>query len=69
VVVLGSLIELAADSAGSGAGIVARVVVGVLAAPLSALAAAVLYFELRGALVGERIAGEPPPGADETSAV
>lgn len=43
------LIEGAAESAGSGAGIVVRVVVGVLTAPLSALAASVLYFELRGA--------------------
>jgi hypothetical protein len=46
VVLVGSGIEVAADSAGAGLGIVARVVVGVLSAPLSALAAAVLYFEL-----------------------
>jgi hypothetical protein len=39
-------IEIAAESAGTGAGIIARVVLGVLTAPLSALAAAVLYFEL-----------------------
>ena len=45
--VVGYIIEAAAESAGSGAGIVARVVVGVLSAPLSALAASVLYFELR----------------------
>jgi hypothetical protein len=50
VVIVGSGIEIGADSAGSGVGIVARVIVGVLTAPLSALAAAVLYFELRGAL-------------------
>jgi uncharacterized membrane protein len=50
VVIVGSGIELGADSAGSGVGIVARVIVGVLSAPLSALAAAVLYFELRGAV-------------------
>jgi hypothetical protein len=43
----GNLIDAAAESAGTGAGIVARVVVGVLSAPLSALAAAVLYFDLR----------------------
>jgi hypothetical protein len=42
------IIEGAAESAGSGAGIVVRVIVGVLTAPLSALAASVLYFELRG---------------------
>ena len=41
------LIDSAAASAGTGAGIVARVVLGVLTAPFSALAAAVLYFDLR----------------------
>jgi hypothetical protein len=45
--VAGNLIDVAAESAGTGAGIVARVVVGVLSAPLAALAAAVLYFDLR----------------------
>jgi hypothetical protein len=39
-------IDALAASAGTGAGIVARVVLGVLTAPLSSLAAAVLYFEL-----------------------
>ena len=43
----GNVIDALAASAGTGAGIVAQVVVGVLSAPLSALAAAVLYFELR----------------------
>lgn len=43
----GNIIDAVAASAGTGAGIVARVVVGVLSAPLSALAAAVLYFELK----------------------
>jgi hypothetical protein len=47
-------LSAAAASAGTGAGIVARVVLGVLTAPLSALAAAVLYFELGGT--------RPPPG-------
>ena len=50
-------IEIAAESAGTGAGIVVRVVLGVLTAPLSALAAAVLYFELL------RAAGRARPGA------
>jgi len=50
------IIEGIAESAGSGVGIVVRVVVGVLTAPLSALAASVLYFELRGA----RGAGDAP---------
>jgi hypothetical protein len=43
------LLEAVADSAGTGAGLVARVVVGILTAPISSLAAAVLYFQLRGA--------------------
>ncbi|MFI4984473.1 MAG: YciC family protein [Solirubrobacterales bacterium] len=63
VVILASAIELAADSAGSGAGIIVRVIVGVLTAPLSALAAAVLYFELGGAAAGEVSAGAVAPGA------
>ncbi len=37
-----------------------RVIVGVLTAPLSALAASVLYFELRGA----RAAGSSPGGGE-----
>jgi hypothetical protein len=44
---VGFVIEAAAASAGSGAGLVARVVVGVLTAPLTALAASVMYFDLR----------------------
>ncbi len=55
--VLSVIIEGIAESAGSGAGIVVRVVVGVLTAPLSALAASVLYFELRGASVAGGGAG------------
>jgi hypothetical protein len=50
-------ISAAADSAGTAAGIIVRVVLGVLTAPLSALAAAVLYFELL------RLGGEHAPGA------
>jgi len=46
--VLASIIDAVAESSSSGVGIVVRVVVGVLTAPLSALAAAVLYFELGG---------------------
>lgn len=45
----GSGITLAAESAGAAVGLVVRVVIGVLIAPLSSLAAAVLYFELRAA--------------------
>ena len=47
VLFVGSGIEIAADSAGTAVGLVARVIVGVLTAPFSALAAAVLYFELQ----------------------
>jgi hypothetical protein len=46
IAVVAAVVEVAAESAGTGTGIVARVVVGVLTAPLSALGAAVLYFEL-----------------------
>ena len=49
---VGSGIEVAADSAGTGVGLVVRVVVGILTAPISALAAAVLYFDLRKAHAG-----------------
>ncbi len=65
-VMIVSLIDRrAAAAAGTGAGIVARVVVGVLTAPLSALAAAVLYFELgrHRARDSPRRAGAPPSGA------
>ncbi len=44
--VLADVIELIGDSAGTGAGIVVTVVVQILTAPLAALAASVLYFEL-----------------------
>lgn len=46
VAVVAAALELGAESAGTGAGIIVRVVLGVLTAPLSALGAAVLYFEL-----------------------
>jgi hypothetical protein len=41
------ILEGVAAAAGTGVGIVVRVVVGILTAPISSLAAAVLYFELR----------------------
>jgi hypothetical protein len=44
--VFAALIEAVGDSAGTGAGIVVTVVVQILTAPLAALAASVLYFEL-----------------------
>ena len=62
-------VALAAESAGTGAGVVANVVIGVLTGPLAALAAAVLYFELRGrrvtAVADPPIADEPVAGAVE----
>lgn len=47
VVVVSLVLESAAAAAGTAVGLVVRVIVGILAAPISALAAAVLYFELR----------------------
>lgn len=69
VSIVGGVIEIGADSAGTGVGIVVRVIIGVLTAPLSALAAAVLYFELlrlSGAsappvAASPRVAPPPPP--------
>ena len=43
-----------------GAGIVARVVIGVLTAPISALAASVLYFELGGQRPSSRLGATAP---------
>jgi hypothetical protein len=48
VAILAGAIDAVADSANTAAGIVVTVVLGVLTAPLSALAAAVLYFDLGG---------------------
>jgi hypothetical protein len=56
VFLVAGAIELAAASAGGGAGIAASVIIGVLTAPLTALASAVLYFDLRG-LSGEASGG------------
>jgi hypothetical protein len=66
VAIVVGAIEIAAESASTGVGIVVRVVLGVLTAPLSALAAAVLYFELMR-LRGERVASVPA-GAPESAA-
>jgi hypothetical protein len=57
--VVGSGIELAGDAAGTGVGLVVRVIVGILTAPISALAAAVLYFDLRKAHGGGGVPDEP----------
>jgi hypothetical protein len=55
-------IDVAAASAGKGAGLAVRVVLGVLVAPISALAQAVLYFELVGANVAASDPALPTPG-------
>ena len=57
-------LDLAADSAGTGVGLVVRVVLGVLTAPFAALAAAVLYFELRGRAAGAPSTAEASPPRD-----
>src|SRR5580704_8659845 len=56
---VGAGVEVAADAAGTGVGLVVRVVVGILTAPISALAAAVLYFDLRRAHGGGPTIPEP----------
>lgn len=48
IVIIAAAIEVAANAAGTGVGIVVTVVLGVLTAPFAALAAAVMYFELKG---------------------
>jgi hypothetical protein len=60
--VLSAVIETIANSAGTGVGLIVRVVIGILAAPISALAAAVLYFDLRGVRAGEASTSAPPSG-------
>jgi hypothetical protein len=63
VSILGGILEIAADSAGTGVGLVVRVVIGVLTAPLAALAAAVLYFDLLRLSGAARPVQAPPPPA------
>jgi uncharacterized membrane protein len=59
IIVIGITLELLADALSTGAGIAVTVIVGVLTAPLSALAAAVLYFELRGPQSAEEATANP----------
>lgn len=68
VVVVSGVIEAVADSGGTAIGLIVRVVVSIVTAPISALAAAVLYYELggsaRGAVpdeTGPPIAAPPGP--------
>jgi ABC-type multidrug transport system fused ATPase/permease subunit len=58
--VLTAVLDGAAASTSTGVGIVVRVVLGVLTAPFGALAAAVLYFDLRAASAD---GAAPTPGA------
>jgi hypothetical protein len=58
--IVAAIIEAVGDSGGTGVGIVVRIVVQILTAPLAALAASVLYFELRPPATGETF-GEAPP--------
>ena len=52
-------LDVAAETAGKGAGLATRVVIGVLIAPISALSQAVLYFELRGERTAQEEEEEP----------
>jgi len=70
--IVSAIIESIGDSGGTGVGIVVRVIVEILTAPISALAASVLYFELRGSTTsgphepdpsGSFQAGPFPPAA------
>jgi len=68
VAIFSAAIEIAAETAGTGAGIIARVVLGVLTAPLSALGAAVLYFELLRVRHEGTPPASPPPVEEEPAA-
>jgi hypothetical protein len=59
--IVSAALDGAATSASTGVGIVVRVVVGVLTAPLGALAAAVLYFDLRAASGEAATPAQSPP--------
>jgi hypothetical protein len=48
VSIVSAIIGAIGDAGGTGVGIVVRVIIQILTAPISALAASVLYFELRG---------------------
>ncbi len=61
VALVGFVIDGIAASASSAAGLVVRVVIGVLTAPFGALAAGVLYFQLSGARGGGGQIVEPGP--------
>ncbi len=54
-----ALIDAGGDAAGTAVGLVVRVIVGILTAPISALAAAVLYFDLLKAHASATTPEEP----------
>jgi hypothetical protein len=55
--IVSAIIEAVGDAGGTGVSIVVRVIVEIFTAPISALAASVLYFELRGS----NTSGPPEP--------
>jgi hypothetical protein len=62
IAIIAAAIEVAANAAGTGVGIVVTVVLGVLTAPFAALAAAVMYFELKGEAVASPVLESDPFG-------
>ena len=61
LVVVGTFVIVGiAQSAGTGAALVVRVIIGILSAPLPALGAAVLYFELGGRVPAGNVGARPP---------
>lgn len=63
VAIVAGVIEAIGDSGGTGVGIVVRIIVQILTAPITALAASVLYFELRGPTATDAPAEGAPAGA------
>jgi hypothetical protein len=62
IAIIAAAVEVAANAAGTGVGIVVTVVLGVLTAPFAALAAAVMYFELKGEAVASPVLESDPFG-------
>jgi hypothetical protein len=62
VAVVSFVIEEVSASAGTGVELLARVVVGILTAPISALGSAVLYFQLRGTAITDTASDAAPTG-------
>jgi hypothetical protein len=62
IAIIAAAIEVAANAAGTGVGIVVTVILGVLTAPFAALAAAVMYFELKGEAAAAPVLESDPFG-------